>query len=1436
AMAEAPFFGGGLNAVSFSSRVKKVTSLRKKGRQNQPRRNIHNRVFLEKVLGITTSSSSGLACDPNSGLVAYPAGCVVVILHPRKNKQSHILNTSRKTFTALAFSQDGKYLVTGESGHMPCVRVWDVADRTQVAEEQCHKYGVACVAFSTSGSYIVSVGYQHDMTVSVWEWKKGTVIASNKVSSRVVSVSFSEDNSYFVTAGNRHVKFWYLDASKERRVNSTVPLIGRSGLLGEQRNSMFCGLACGWGDMAGYTYCITNTGLLCQFNSRRLLDAWVDLKTSSARCLYVSEHYVFCGCADGTVRVFKPQNLQYITTLPRPHCLGVDITKGVHSGHLFSSSPDAEYPDTLALTFDPVTSYLTCVYNDHSVYVWDVRDVRNVGKVYSALYHSGCVWSVETYPCVVEQSPSWLSPGSFLTCSSDTTIRLWHVDPQQNIGPDSNYGRNLYSNDLMKIVYLGKDMQHLQQECERGEGAGSEAKSGIRVLRISPDGQHMAAGDRHGNLRIFGLQSLDELLKIEAHDSEVLCLEFSPTETGLRLLASASRDRLIHVFNMEKGYSLEQTVYDHSASITAIKFTGEASDVHMVSCGADKSIYFRTAEKSTEGLTFSRSHHVVEKATLYDMDLDATHSHAAIACQDRNIRVYDVKSGKLKKCFKGSLSDDGTLLKVQMDPSGLFLATSCSDKNICIFDYETGECVAALFGHSEIVTELKFTPDCRHLITVSGDSCVFVWRLDTSMTHAMRNKLAELRLQAGLRGPAFTKCPPIRFVTNVVIWANYACHCLLWMLVSQEHEDPPKTPAREDSLQDALDPMFLQTNGKLPMWARRLVRYPEPDPVGAAEVGPYQPRGRWAEQSDPQAIRSVLESRSLQLPLSPSPRQPEKDVEKEPEEDSCFHPQSLDSLLEQEDEEEESEVEEGEVSFRDFSALGFRPTFLPLSGSEELFAPGLGSPEAQDYILYPANSTTLSAGGEGEFDVREQCEAMPERRRGAWGGEELSPDSACCVGSAESQASSQDPPQDDTDSLSQVSSTGSSGVEEEDEDPGVLLRHHFDTLADSLAANEKFDTDLRKLQPPTESIFLNPRLSISTRFLSRFQGRAKLVPFPCWISVHSLNINASIHLKCCCVFTRLSVLTSVNLEFASRFGVCIITANSTPQISVQSSAEASLQKQALSGPSKFCAPTRPAVRPGRQSYMCTTASSRAKMSSENLNDLNVHQESKPPSTSGSQPPLPPGNHSARAALHLDLAGPERTTGLKLRRRSADVTRLLTLTTPTEMMSLGAEGKSYISNIEHSLVSQGISRGRSLSALGSSMMPESGTAPVDQVPAVPPVRDVIIDPVSIQTCKEIVSDLQQSMKRALSLYSKLCSVEDGTEQQLHMRSILTDAFAAVQSELDSVQGQRPPPKAICPSAEESPGRQLKDDRTVALLEKYSEMLLRIAEKKMDLLEM
>lgn len=45
---------------------------------------------------------------------------------------------------------------------------------------------------------------------------------------------------------------------------------------------------------------------------------------------------------------------------------------------------------------------------------------------------------------------------------------------------------------------------------------------------------------------------MKEVLKIEAHDAEVLCLEYTSAETEHTLMASASRDRLIHVFDVTR--------------------------------------------------------------------------------------------------------------------------------------------------------------------------------------------------------------------------------------------------------------------------------------------------------------------------------------------------------------------------------------------------------------------------------------------------------------------------------------------------------------------------------------------------------------------------------------------------------------------------------------------------------------------------------------------------------------------------------------------------------------------------------------------------------------------------------------------------------------------------------------------------------------------
>lgn len=55
-------------------------------------------------------------------------------------------------------------------------------------------------------------------------------------------------------------------------------------------------------------------------------------------------------------------------------------------------------------------------------------------------------------------------------------------------------------------------------------------------MKINPDGLSIAIGDRNGNIRIFDLQLLKQTTLIEAHDSEVLSVDYGQSmEMGLLL-------------------------------------------------------------------------------------------------------------------------------------------------------------------------------------------------------------------------------------------------------------------------------------------------------------------------------------------------------------------------------------------------------------------------------------------------------------------------------------------------------------------------------------------------------------------------------------------------------------------------------------------------------------------------------------------------------------------------------------------------------------------------------------------------------------------------------------------------------------------------------------------------------------------------------------
>ncbi|XP_041352777.1 mitogen-activated protein kinase-binding protein 1-like isoform X2 [Gigantopelta aegis] len=828
---------------------------------------VHQRVTLERVLGLTVNNGAALACDSNSGTIAYPAGCVVVLFNPRRNKQSHIFNSSKKTITSIAFSGDGKHLVTGECGHQPAVRIWDVEEKTQVAEFHGHKFGINCVAFSPNLKYIVSVGTQHDMIVNVWNWRTGNKLASNKISSKVSSVAFSEDGSYFVTVGNRHVKFWYLQSSKSK-INETVPLQGRNGLLGDMKNNFFCQVVCGQGITTGSTYIITQSGLLCEFNDKRLLDKWVELRATNANSVAVGDNHIFIGCANGIVRVFSALTLHFEATLPHPHSLGVDVASATDPNQVIFPKEDAKFPDTLAVVYDSDHKKLTCIYNDHSLYIWDMHNIKKIGKAWSFLFHSSCIWSLEKYPAF-DHDNAPLPSASFITGSNDDTIRIWNLDPHMTDKP--NCKRNIYSSELLKIIYTDPSYTFLCDVDYNPAGATDktdtkyDGKNGIRSLRVSPDGRHLACGDHVGNVRIYDASFMDEITMIEAHEGDVLCLEYSHSELGPKILASASRDRLIHVYDVEQGYGILQTLADHSASVSSVRFTWFDNQLKMLSCGADKSLLFRNAVMSPD-FQFTLDQHLVSKTTLYDMVVDPTMKFVATACNDRNVRIYNIRTAKQKKHYRGSVGDDGILWRLQLDPSGTYCVTSCTDKNMCIIDFYTGELVANMYGHSESITGIMFMNDLKHIISVSADGCVFIWRLPLDLTKNMKDRLEEM----GKVPKEAQFINDLRKETTIIpnpVMLDHMNHIQDEFPVNQFQ--PPaevlnilEKEKREVEIPKEANMNFRFSVGQLPNWAKAKIGDGSTDSSESKDEA-VQPRGRWAQRAEQGNVKSQLDMKQF---------------------------------------------------------------------------------------------------------------------------------------------------------------------------------------------------------------------------------------------------------------------------------------------------------------------------------------------------------------------------------------------------------------------------------------------------------------------------------------------------------------------------------------------------------------------------------------------
>ena len=176
--------------------------------------------------------------------------------------------------------------------------------------------------------------------------------------------------------------------------------------------------------------------------------------------------------------------------------------------------------------------------------------------------------------------------------------------------------------------------------------------------------------------------------------------------------------------------------------------------------------------------------------------------------------------------------------------------------------------MATMYGHSELVTGLRFTNDGRHLISVSGDGCVFIWKLPHDMTVTVQARLGQQSARAAKENRRATYNHNRSGPLSPELKAD-----------NEEFGSPP--PEVFDPNANAnVEEDYRFSVGQLPLWAKKQIgegnaAKPATGSAGAGKGGVDLPKGRWAQRMDTNAsgitVKSFYQGDSV-IPFPPSQR------------------------------------------------------------------------------------------------------------------------------------------------------------------------------------------------------------------------------------------------------------------------------------------------------------------------------------------------------------------------------------------------------------------------------------------------------------------------------------------------------------------------------------------------------------------------------------
>ncbi|NER20383.1 MAG: hypothetical protein F6J96_06610 [Symploca sp. SIO1C2] len=258
---------------------------------------------------------------------------------------------------------------------------------------------------------------------------------------------------------------------------------------------------------------------------------------------------------------------------------------------------------------------------------------------------------------------------------------------------------------LISNVYHSKERNRLQN-------TGS-----VISVSFSPDGKTLASGSSDKTIKLWDVETGEEITTLSGHDDSVRSISFSPNG---KTLASGSSDYTIKLWDVETGEEI--TSLPGGSWNIDVSFNPDGK-ILASTYNKDFTIKLWDVETGEEIASLPGHDDYVQSISF-----SPNGKTLASGSSDKTIKLWDVETGEEITSLPGH---DDSVWSVSFSPDGKTLTSGSSDDTIKLWDVETGEEIATLLGHDHFVYSVRFSPDGKTLASGSFDDTIKLWDVET---------------------------------------------------------------------------------------------------------------------------------------------------------------------------------------------------------------------------------------------------------------------------------------------------------------------------------------------------------------------------------------------------------------------------------------------------------------------------------------------------------------------------------------------------------------------------------------------------------------------------------------------------------------------------------------------------------------------------------